>query len=254
MSAMDDLKLVAHRGYPAAFPENTLLGYDQAAMHGAAWVETDVQCTRDGVPVLYHDADTRRLSGRRGRLYEWTLAQLEELSAHYPDRFGDRFEGVPIPTLKAFAGWLAQHPSVAAFIEIKKESLKKFGIEPVMERVIDVLEGVEERCVIISFDDRCVEYAAARRSAIRAGWVLPAWNAATERRASELSPEFLFADGALLPDSPEDLWQGPWAWAVYVVDDLARALSHVERGAHFVETDAIGDVLNQYRASGPAAG
>lgn len=247
MTTIDGLTLVAHRGWPAEFPENTLLGYRQAVVHGAACVEADVQCTRDGVPVLYHDANTRRLSGVRSSILDRTLDELAGLSACYPERFGDRFTGTPIPTLKAFAGWLAQHPSVTAFIEIKKASLKRFGVSRVMARVMEALAGVESRCVVISFDDRCIEHTAAGY-AIRTGWVLPAWSRRTEARARELQPDYLFAEDVQLPARPGDIWPGPWQWAVYVINDLDTAMSYVERGIHLVETDVIGDMLDQYRA------
>lgn len=247
MTGIEDLKLVAHRGYPSAFPENTLLGFQQAVVHGASYVETDVQCTRDGVPVLYHDANTRRMSGVEGSLLDRTLDELGGLSALCPKRFGDRFNGTPIPTLKAFAGWLAQHPSVTAFIEIKQQSLKRFGAEGVMAPVMDALQDAVGRCVIISFDDHCIEHAAAQYD-VATGWVLPAWNRRTESRARELSPAYLIAEDVQLPGRPADIWNGPWQWAVYVINDLDTALACAERGIHLVETDAIGDLLDQYRA------
>lgn len=244
------LRLVAHRGYPSAFPENTLVGYQQAVIHGARYVETDIQCTRDGVPVLYHDASTRRLSGVDGSISGRTLDELRALTAHYPERFGSRFSGTPIPTLQAFAAWLQQHPAVTAFVEIKRQSLRRFGVEPVVEGVMQALDDVASRCVIISFNDRCIAHAR-RCYAARIGWVLPSRSARVQARARDLAPDYLFLDRDLVPDDPADLWRGPWAWGVYVVNDLHEALSCVERGFDLVETDAIGDLLDQYRAGGP---
>lgn len=250
-AAARGLALVAHRGYPAAFPENTLLGYQQAVAHGATFVETDVQCTRDGVPVLYHDAGTRRVSGVGGTISGRTLEQVRALSAHHPGRFGDRFLGNPVSTLEAFAAWLAQHPAVTAFVEIKEHSLEVMGIGPATQAVMSALAGVEERCAIISFDDRCVEHAAGRYD-VRTGWVLPRWNARVEARARALSPDYLFAEDRQLPSRPDRIWQGPWEWAVYVVNELPRALDYVRGGIRLVETDTIGDLLDQYRAGLPA--
>lgn len=244
---LESLIPVAHRGFPSAFPENTLPGYQQAAVHGAAYVETDVQCTRDGVPVLYHDSTTMRVSGAPGTILDRTLDEVEALSAGYPERFGDRFRGTRIPTLESFAAWLAGQAHVTAFVEIKDDSLQAFGIEHVVRSVTAALDAVTDRCVIISFNDHCIEHTA-RRHAVRTGWVLPAWNAETQARARDLSPGFLFAEDVQVPDDPADIWRGPWQWAVYVIDDLARALTYVERGFHLVETDAIGDMMDHYRA------
>jgi len=250
MSSLREPALVGHRGYPLAFPENTLLGHQQAVIHGARYLETDVQCTRDGVPVLYHDADTRRLSGASGSLLDRTLDELGGLSACNPRRFGDRFAGTPIPTLRAFAGWLAQHPAVTVFVEIKGQSLKRFGREQVVAWVMEALQGLERRCVIISFDDRCIEHTAARYE-IQTGWVLPAWNRRTEARARALAPDYLIAEHVQIPRRDADIWRGPWQWMVYVINDLAAATAYVERGIRLVETDAIGEMLDQYRAGAP---
>ena len=57
------MKIVAHRGYSARFPENSLLAFERAIACGADLVETDVRMTRDGVLVCWHDPDLRRVAG-----------------------------------------------------------------------------------------------------------------------------------------------------------------------------------------------
>lgn len=47
--------VLAHRGYHAKLPENTLAAFESAVNLGADGIETDVQVTRDGVPILFHD-------------------------------------------------------------------------------------------------------------------------------------------------------------------------------------------------------
>ena len=47
--------ILAHRGYHAELPENTLAAFEAAVNLGADGIETDVQVTRDGVPILFHD-------------------------------------------------------------------------------------------------------------------------------------------------------------------------------------------------------
>src|SRR5437879_13924059 len=48
--------LQGHRGARGLKPENTLPGFEVAFDLGVSSVETDLHLTRDGVPVLYHDA------------------------------------------------------------------------------------------------------------------------------------------------------------------------------------------------------
>ena len=47
--------VLAHRGYHAELPENTLAAFEAAVALGADGIETDIQVTRDGVPILFHD-------------------------------------------------------------------------------------------------------------------------------------------------------------------------------------------------------
>ena len=47
--------ILAHRGCHAELPENTLAAFEAAVNRGADGIETDVQATRDGVPILFHD-------------------------------------------------------------------------------------------------------------------------------------------------------------------------------------------------------
>ncbi|MFJ5778172.1 glycerophosphodiester phosphodiesterase [Streptomyces sp. NPDC093094] len=58
---MQNVTAVAHRGDPYRFRENTLDSLRAALGLGADAVEVDVRLTRDGVPVLLHDATLKRL-------------------------------------------------------------------------------------------------------------------------------------------------------------------------------------------------
>ena len=73
----------AHRGEPMHYPENTLPGFAAGAICGADWVETDVHLTKDGVPVLCHDATTGRTADANLTIADSTLAELRELLEAY---------------------------------------------------------------------------------------------------------------------------------------------------------------------------
>ncbi|THA71308.1 glycerophosphodiester phosphodiesterase [Streptomyces sp. A0642] len=72
---------VAHRGDPYRVRENTLLSIRSALERGADAVEIDVRVTRDGVPVLLHDATLERLWGHDRRLDRITHQDLTGLTA-----------------------------------------------------------------------------------------------------------------------------------------------------------------------------
>ncbi|MFF9588204.1 glycerophosphodiester phosphodiesterase [Streptomyces sp. NPDC014646] len=71
---------VAHRGDPYRARENTLASIRSALERGADAVEIDVRVTRDGVPVLLHDATLDRLWGHDVRLDRLTHDRLTELT------------------------------------------------------------------------------------------------------------------------------------------------------------------------------
>ncbi|MFF8915782.1 glycerophosphodiester phosphodiesterase [Streptomyces sp. NPDC015032] len=72
---------VAHRGDPYRVRENTLSSIRSALDRGADAVEIDVRVTRDGVPVLLHDATLKRLWGHDLRLDRLTHEELTGLTA-----------------------------------------------------------------------------------------------------------------------------------------------------------------------------
>ncbi len=67
--------VIAHRTLPRDAPENSLEGIRVAAELGADYVEVDVRCTRDGVPVLLHDPTLLRTGRRWRRIRSLTLDQ-----------------------------------------------------------------------------------------------------------------------------------------------------------------------------------
>ena len=52
--------LQAHRGVSTEYPENTMTAYLAAIEQGYEYIEIDPEVTKDGVPVLLHDANIGR--------------------------------------------------------------------------------------------------------------------------------------------------------------------------------------------------
>ncbi|MDI1337178.1 MAG: glycerophosphodiester phosphodiesterase [Lacunisphaera sp.] len=74
--------VIAHRGASAEKPENTLAAFRRALALKADGIELDVQVTRDGVPVVFHDDTLRRLTRTPGRLVTKTWPELKKLRVH----------------------------------------------------------------------------------------------------------------------------------------------------------------------------
>jgi glycerophosphoryl diester phosphodiesterase len=74
------VQVTAHRGNARAAPENTLSAIRKAIESGADYVEMDVQQTADGVVVLLHDRDLKRVSGVSRRLEELSFEEVRRLT------------------------------------------------------------------------------------------------------------------------------------------------------------------------------
>ena len=92
-------RVMGHRGAAGAAPENTLAGLRAAAAFGVTWVEFDVMLSGDGVPVLVHDDNLKRSTGRNALMAETPFAALADLEAGV--WFAPGFAGEPIPSLEA---------------------------------------------------------------------------------------------------------------------------------------------------------
>jgi glycerophosphoryl diester phosphodiesterase len=72
--------VIAHRGANMHAPENTRSAFDLALSYPIDGLETDIQMTRDGIPVLYHDRTLFKIIGKRKRISDLTYLQLCELN------------------------------------------------------------------------------------------------------------------------------------------------------------------------------
>ncbi|MBQ6896197.1 MAG: glycerophosphodiester phosphodiesterase [Oscillospiraceae bacterium] len=80
MSAFDGA-FIAHRGYfdnEKGIPENSLPSFEAAIEKGFA-IELDIQLSSDGVAMVFHDADLDRVCGVKGKIWDYTAADLKEM-------------------------------------------------------------------------------------------------------------------------------------------------------------------------------
>jgi glycerophosphoryl diester phosphodiesterase len=94
------IEVTAHRAGGHGVPENTLAALRKGIKSGAAFAEIDVQETADGVVVVVHDQDLRRLGGVERRVADLTLAQLKAIDVGKPQ--GNDFAGEHLATLEEF--------------------------------------------------------------------------------------------------------------------------------------------------------
>ncbi|KAL8864578.1 MAG: hypothetical protein Q9198_009775 [Flavoplaca austrocitrina] len=69
---------IAHRGYRAQHPENTMAAFRGAVEAGVHAIETDVHLTKDGIVVLSHDATLKRCFGKPDKIIDRDWAYVSE--------------------------------------------------------------------------------------------------------------------------------------------------------------------------------
>ena len=140
-----NVKAVAHRGYSATAPENTIPAYIEAKKQGFRYVECDVQFTSDGIGVLCHNGTIDSTSDGSGTVTMMTYADL------YQYDFGSwkntKYTGTKIATLDEFlrtCRGLGLHP----YIEIKSgcTSAQRVQIVEAVKRA-----GMSGKVTYISF-------------------------------------------------------------------------------------------------------
>lgn len=240
----DNIQLVAHRGEPFSFPENSLLGFSHVLQSGATYIETDINVTADGVVVLSHDENLNKLTGRNISITQSNYQTFKDIPAGFPEKFSNKFTDCRIATLPQFSELLTNWPQVTCFIEIKRDSLSCFG-HKVVDLVIESLTEIATQSVLISFDYESLVYARNKYH-YPVGWVLPEWSSQNKIRAEQLTPEYLFVDTDFCPQHKTELWPGPWKWAVYTVNTLKSIKKYTDLGISIIETDRLSELQQEY--------
>ena len=234
--------LIAHRGEPETWPENSLVGYDAVLSAGARYIETDVQLTADGIPILSHDPSLLKITGHDLAVTETDYEAIRSLPAGYPERFGDKYQDLRIARLDQLAELLKQWPRARAFVEIKRASTIVHGVIAVVDTIMEVLHTIRNQCILISFDYDALVYAR-KQYALPVGWVLPEWSAENQAVSMELGPEYLFCNRKRLPPGSVPFWHGPWQWVIYTVNNASDVALYLDRGATLIETNVITRLL-----------
>jgi glycerophosphoryl diester phosphodiesterase len=70
------MKIYAHRGFSAKFPEATLAAYQGALAAGADGLECDIRLSREGKPVCFHDRTLLRIAKKFRFVSRLSVAEL----------------------------------------------------------------------------------------------------------------------------------------------------------------------------------
>ena len=117
-------RIFAHRGASAFAPENTFAAFQKAIDDGADGIEFDVRLAKDGVPVVFHDSDLKRLAKIEHRVSYYTAAELSKIDVGswfnrvFPRKADDKFSTETIPTLAELFDFLRDYKGLL-YVELK---------------------------------------------------------------------------------------------------------------------------------------
>lgn len=102
MTTTAQTKIIAHRGFSGAAPENTLPAFKKAIDIGEDYLELDIHKTKNGKLVVIHDKSVQRTSSNNshGNIDEMTLKEIKKVKVGYTEKFGLKYRNEKIPTLK----------------------------------------------------------------------------------------------------------------------------------------------------------
>jgi len=163
-------RVIAHRGYCACYPENTLASFRAAADAGAAMVELDVTLSRDREVVVIHDDHVNRTTSGSGLVGEFTLAELKKLDAG--SWFHPRFSAERIPLLDEVMSALL--PDTMINIEIKTSAFEEVSREEAIEnqvyRLIRQHKAIPS-VLVSSFEMRFLERLRSLDADVHLAWI-----------------------------------------------------------------------------------
>jgi len=223
-------RLQNHRGYrEEGAIENTLQSYRQSLEKGYGMVELDVRLSGDGIPVVFHDKDLKRLVGVPDKLRSLTADQLKE---------------------KAGVSSLAEVLSddrTPQWINVELKSSDFFSRNLVIQ-VIEVIKSSSKRIVVSSYDP-FILYHLRRQSPKIPRALLVTFNLKDVdnnfwRRKMWFmflcKPDFIHMDYKYLnEDFILKMKQKGVLVATWVVNDVDKAVEQIKSGVVSIITDRI---------------
>jgi len=128
------MKIYAHRGYSAKYPENTILAFEKAWEAGADGIELDVRVTKDGQLVVFHDNDLKRLFDIDKKIEDLEYCELRKFE----------LEGQKVPTLEEVLSTVPENGLL--IVEIKDERAAREAVCRIIPK------GLQNRTIFSSFN------------------------------------------------------------------------------------------------------
>lgn len=147
--------IYGHRGAKGEAPENTLASFQACLNHGVKRCELDLHLSRDGELMVIHDPTLKRTTDRRGKVVDYTAADLTQIDAR---KGGPGWPTpCPVPTLET----LFEHcPFEHWQLEVKSASRTRATITVLAIRELAQRYGLVDKVTITSSSREVLRAAA----------------------------------------------------------------------------------------------
>lgn len=224
--------VIAHRGYSSLFPENTLAAFSGAADIGADMIELDVQLSRDGTVVVYHDNDLARI-GMSGNVIDYNLEELRNMDVG--EAFVAEYSGERMPTLEEVLE-LVENTELDIYLELKDIG----DVSGYEDAVLACVENCQMtgRCVFASFNSQYLERLKELNETIEILYIANSYDAALAR---QLRPKYWgLHKGAVSQEVVEEIHgMGSYVY-VWTVDEPEEMVRIRDLGADGIVTNRPG--------------
>lgn len=226
----DSVEITAHRGGATAAPENTMAAVQSAINLKADWLEIDVQESKDGIVVVAHDSDLKKVANNPVKIWEATAEELRQvdIGSYFASEFADQRVPLLKEVLEACRG------KIRVNIE-----LKYYGHNQQLEqRVVDLVEqaGMENDIVVMSLKQAGID----KIKELRPEWTCGLLTAVATGDLTKAKADFLAVNANLATKSFVNLahqrGKSVSAWTLNESIDISRMIS---RGVDNLITDDV---------------
>ncbi|GAA0416410.1 MAG: glycerophosphodiester phosphodiesterase [Bacillota bacterium] len=237
--------IFAHRGASKYAPENTMPAFQKAYHMNADGIETDVQLTKDNIPVLIHDENVKRTTNSVGLVSKLSYQELKELDAG--SWFSPEFKGIKIPTLDEFLNWIKDKP-LYLNIELKNNKIDYTDIESIVYQAISNYQLLN-RTTISTFNPNSVKRLKEYSNSLEVAFLTSKRYKSPIRVAKELGANALHLKYRLLHrELVENIHKENMKLRIYTVNKPVRIMRSFNHQVDGIFTD-VPDLAFHYRES-----
>lgn len=211
---MNRIIRIAHRGFTKIFPENTLEAFADAVKNNFEAIELDIQFSKDGFPVVFHDVNLRRLTGKFAEVNDLTLPQLKEL------RIDKKYS---IPTLSEVLEIIGG--KLIVIVEIKNPRAVEEVVKQ-LEKTIKEDSWSYNQFIISSFNWKVLEEVSKLNREIKLGVLTEVQLEKALAFAERIKADCIFPHFSLLnAEICQEIAQKNikiYPWTVNQIDDIKR--------------------------------